>query len=98
MYIIPELSCPQITIIGIIVYTVGVIITAITGSDSYEEMTSKDVRKALLWPLLLLMAIIKGVVFIINELIVMFLLILGIQYKKYWLYKYIDEWTLKTIT
>jgi hypothetical protein len=60
-----------------------------------RELTPKDIRKGSLWPFFLLVFFAKGLVFLVNEPLKLFLLFFGFSYYKTELYKKIDSWVLK---
>jgi len=95
-----------IYIIGIIIYVTGEIITNVKFHDGgflgmgystndNRDVTPSDVRKGLLWPLMLVYFMVRVPIAVLNDLIYGFLLIFNIEYNKTRLYKVIDKWGFK---
>lgn len=57
----------------------------------HRAITTKDARKGLLWPILLIFWFIKGIAWSLNDLVASILLIFNYKYKETKVYKFIDD-------
>ena len=60
-------------------------------TNSYRKPTGKDVRVALIWPILLIPWIVKCCIWILNEVLAFVLLIFNYNYKRSNIYKFIND-------
>ncbi|MFW6046954.1 MAG: hypothetical protein ACOCP4_04120 [Candidatus Woesearchaeota archaeon] len=58
---------------------------------THRNVTPKDVRESIFWPIILLYYILKWMIWFINDIIHFIGLIFGFYYNKTRLYKFIDE-------
>lgn len=61
-------------------------------SSTHREMQPKDVRLGLIWPLLLLIFFVKGIIGILNLSVNLVGLVFGLHYSRTGLYKVINSW------
>jgi len=60
-------------------------------TNTNREPTTKDVRRALIWPILFIIYIVKTIIWFINDCLSFLLLIVGFHYGETRLYYYIDR-------
>ena len=99
------MNCLWMVIGGIVValYLIGVYVYCdiettmyIKDDDGggYRDLTPKDVRMALIWPLFVLLFIVKVPIAVVNEMVLPFiLLVFGYYYRDTRMYKYLDKLT-----
>jgi hypothetical protein len=60
-------------------------------TNSNRDVTPKDMRMALLWPILLTFWFIKTTIWILNDLLSFVLLIFGYKYRESKIFKFINK-------
>ena len=56
-----------------------------------KDLTPYNVRMCSIWPIILLIYFLKAVIYLINEILAIFLLAIGVEYRKTMLYNRIKK-------